>query len=193
MGFFKRYKNYDEWSQTERGKSFNEKMKKIAEQNAKNKEEYEKNTPPEKKEQVKLFKKIFTPVFIVFAIAMYWAFYSYKVIPVYVCEVVIAAASFVLFKRPPKKVKYPNCFMMPVIALFCSTLFSLYLCTNFGFDRVIKFAPEKVTEIEVVEEEPPFKSMVDFFESDYTQWIEESGIQSREELESDFKKTGVKE
>lgn len=122
------------WEETKRGKEFSEKMRVEAEERARKNAEWENTVPPERKEQYKLFKIFFTIFFGLFVALLWFGFYTKLALIFLGGECLIAALSLVLFFVKPKFVKYPNCFMMPVIAFGCSALFFIYLGVQFGFD-----------------------------------------------------------
>lgn len=135
MSFFLSKKNDERvsWEETERGKEFKEKVTREAEERARKNAEWEINTPPERKEQYKLFKIYFSIFFITFIVALFVGFNLGCPLPIFIGEAVIATISFVLFKIKPKNVKYPNCFMMPVIAIGCTFLFYLLFANQFKY------------------------------------------------------------
>lgn len=205
MGFFDRhYQSYDEWCETPRGKAFNEKMRLAAEENARKKEEWERNIPPEKKEQVKLFKIIIVPLFLSFAVSDWWGMKHFKFPYVFGIQLLIALIGFILFKKNPFKVKYPNCFFMAPVALFMSFMFSFYLCiSEFGLKQAVLIKPpvevietsgdasEKLSEtpdLAYLESSEIDISELDFYSREYSQWLIENNRETSEELVSDYKK-----
>lgn len=79
----------------------------------------------EKKEQYFLFRKYFTIFFCVFVVALFGSAYAGFDLIVFLAEALIALVSYILAKHPPKKIKYPSIFWMPVIAFGCISLIVL--------------------------------------------------------------------
>lgn len=122
------------WEDTEEGRRFYEKCLSNAEKRAREKEEWERTTPPERKEQVKLFKIFFTFFLFLYAGLLLWGFKTGNEIWVLLGECVFSGISLALFFMKPKFVKYPNCFMMPVIAMGCIVLVYAYMGVGLGFN-----------------------------------------------------------
>lgn len=159
------------WEETEAGKRFYDKIFADCKKRNLKEEEWEKNTPPEKKEQVKLFKILFTAFFISFSAVLVYSFHFYKELIVLTIEGAVALVSFFCFLKKLRIIKYPNCFMMPVIAFFCTLLIYLMLGFNHGFN------PQKRKETDSTEY---------FFGRDYTKFLKENEIETEKELQSDF-------
>lgn len=187
MKLFKRNnQSYDQWCESPQGKKFLDKIQLAAEESARKKAEWEANVQPDKKEQVKLFKIIITPLFIIFAAADYFSLKYFKFPIVFSVEIIIGLIGFILFKKNPIKIKYPNCFMMAPIALFFSLLFSVYLCVSiFGFKQALMIKQPITVLSEPVNE---VMSELDFLNRDYSQWLKENNFETSEELTSDYKK-----
>ena len=96
------------WEDTDEGKDFTEKYKVGLEKRKLLKEEWERTTPPEKKEQVKLFQVIFPIFFLGYVAALFWGFKTNKELMVLACTCCISLISLVLFFIKPKFVKYPK-------------------------------------------------------------------------------------
>ncbi|WP_149554534.1 hypothetical protein [Treponema pectinovorum] len=122
------------WEDTEKGKKFYQKYFYDAKKRKLEKEEWEKNTPPERKTQVKLFKIIFTAFYATYVILLLIGFKFCKELWVLLGLGLFSGISLVLFFVKPKVVKYPNCFMMPVLALGCTALLYLYIGIMHGFN-----------------------------------------------------------
>lgn len=185
--------NKPKWEDTEEGKDFIEKYRASMEKRKLLKEEWERTTPPEKKEQVKLFKIIFTPFFLVYIGFLFWGFFKAKnELWVLLAEGCIALVSLILFFVKPKFIKYPNCFMMPVIAFGSTVLFYVYLGLGYGFNPnrrdslLIDYNKIEKTEIEMQLDDEGELSKSDFENREYTKFLSESKIESEAELEKDF-------
>lgn len=189
MGLFSNSNNsYKQWCESPRGKKFMERVRFDAEENARNNAEWEANTPPEKKEQVKLFKIIVTPILLFFGIADFFSMMIYKFPFIFAAELIIALIGFILFKKNPFKVKYPNCFFMAPVAFFASCLFSIYLCIScFNFKQAVMIKqPDAETETIVENIEIENMSEHDFLNRDYSKWLKDNNFETSEELSSDY-------
>lgn len=185
------------WEETAKGKEFAEKMRIEAEERARKNEEWERTVPPERKEQVKLFKIFFSIFFIGFFILLWCGFFTKLALVFLCCEFIFAMLSLALFFIKPKFVKYPNCFMMPVIAFCCSAVMFVFLCSMYGFSASFDkemFSKNKNPEtvIEKTEEEISSGAGVnaedekDFLESDYAAFLIENGLVDSQELKKDY-------
>lgn len=197
MGFFnKHFQSYDEWSQTERGKKINEKFRLAAEENARKKAEWEKNTPPEIKTQIKQFQILFATFFITFCIADFIGLTVYKYPFVIGCQALIGLVSFILCRTNPFKVKYPSNFFMPTLAFFISICFSLcIICISFNYEfkRAVMINPPVVptevmetlekTEEELLIEKENNLSESEFYEREYSQFLKENNVVTEGKIE----------
>lgn len=122
------------WEETAEGKAFCEKYKESAIRRAKENEAWERDTPVERKIQVKLFKIFFTIFFILYSLLLIWGFNIGKELWFLLGELILSLISLCMFFCKPKKVKYPNCFMMPVIAFGCVVLIYVYMGLTWGFN-----------------------------------------------------------
>lgn len=140
MGFiFNKNNNNVRWEDSEAGKQFKEKCIQDAIRRKEENEKWERETPPERKEQYKLFKIFFTIFFLSYFVFLVCGFLYYKELFVLLCEFIFSMISLLLFFIKPKKVKYPNCFMMPVIAFGCTILMYISLGVSiFGFNPKIR-------------------------------------------------------
>lgn len=194
MGFFnKPFQSYDEWSQTERGKKINEKFRLAAEENARKKAEWEKNTPPEIKTQIKQFQILFAVFFITFCIADFIGLTVYKYPFVIGCQALIGLVSFILCRKNPFKVKYPNNFFMPTLAFFISICFSLcIICISFNYEfkRAVMINPpvvptetsEKPEEELLLEKEDNY-SESEFLEYEKSDLLKENNVVTEGKIE----------
>lgn len=185
MGLFfnRRNENKVNWEDTKEGKAFAEKVKLDAERRAREKIEWEMNVPQEKKEQVKLFKIIITICTVIFAAFLFAGFMHKKELIVLSIEGAIALMSFILYKIKPKFVKYPNCFMMPVITFFFMLLFSVYLYFTFG--KPIRDAEKEKQRIEAENNQ---NGLNEFSNSEYSSFLKENGLQTDDEIEEAYYK-----
>ena len=190
FGFLKR--NVDEfqkpWEETKAGKDFYEKTYRDALRRQEENEEWEKKTPPERKEQVKYFKIIITACTLIYAAALYAGFIYMKELLVLLVEGCIALVCFLLYKIKPRAVKYPNCFMMPVIAFLFMILFSIYL--YFAIGKNIRERQEELGRSQSIENK---EDLDDFMNDSYSRWLKENEIETAVELEQDFMKSIPKE
>lgn len=182
------------WEDTEEGKTFVEKYKESLEKRKCMKEEWERTTPPEKKEQVKLFKIIVTVFIFVYLVALFWGFKTNRELYVLLCEACISLLSLIFFFVKPKFVKYPNCFMMPVIALGCMLFMYIQLGTMFGFDMKnrgkenvdIFYEKSEADEIKDILNEREELSKSDFDNLEYTRFLKDNGFETKNELKKDY-------
>lgn len=195
LGFLFRNKKKEDvpWEETKAGKVFYEKSLQEAIKRKEEKEEWERNTPPDRKEQVKYFKIIITIFTLGFAAAVYVGFMYMKELQVLAAEGLIALASFVLYKVKPKRIKYPNCFMMPVIAFAFMLLFSVYVYFSMG-QYVREAYRESLKEQESSLEEPAEETdegsdgSDNTAMNDYAKWLSEQNIETAEEIKEDMRK-----
>lgn len=172
----------EEWSQTERGKKFVTDI----EQRKLKKEEWEKTVPPERKEQVKLFKIFFSLCFGIYLVALFYGFIKGFPLIVLGSEFIISIVSFVLFKIKPRKVKYPNCFMMPVIAIFCTSLIYVSLAVDiFGY-WVKKPVLKNDNSIATPSENSKILSKDEFENLDYSKFLKDNDVLDSDELSEDY-------
>jgi len=125
--------NFVPFEETQRGKAIFEKMKKDAAERARKDEEWERTVTPERKEQARLFKIIFAPVFTVYVGLLFYGYHTGLALVFLGAEFILTLASIAFFFIRPKFVKYPNCFMMPVVAFGCALMFFVYFGGMFGF------------------------------------------------------------
>lgn len=171
----------EEWSQTERGKKFVADIK----QRQLKKEEWEKTVSPERKEQVKLFKIFFSLCFGIYLVALIFGFIKGFPLVILGCEIIISIVSFVLFKIKPKKVKYPNCFMMPVIAIFCTSLIYVSLAVDF-FGYWVKKPAKKNDKTTTFSENSKILSKDEFENLDYSKFLKDNDVIDSDELSEDY-------
>lgn len=182
------------WEDTDEGKSFVEKYKESLEKRKRMKEEWERTTPPEKKEQVKLFKIIVTAFILVYLAALFWGFKTNRELYVLLFEACISLISLIFFFIKPKFVKYPNCFMMPVIALGCMLFMYIQLGTMFGFDMKnrgkenvdIFYEKGEADENKDILNERKELSKSDFDNLEYTRFLKDNGFETKKELREDY-------
>lgn len=200
MGLFDRhYQSYDEWCQTERGRETNEKFRIAAEENARKKAEWEANTPPEIKSQLRQFQVLFSVFFITFCIADFIGLTFYKYPFAIGGQFLIGLASFILCRTNPFKVKYPNNFFMPTLAFLISICFSVCLiCVefNYEFSRAVMVEPPVVNAEVLEKSEKDDKSLYfenegklsesEFYEREYSQFLKENNLVTEEELEESY-------
>lgn len=133
--FFNKNKNNVRWEDTDAGKEFKEKCIQDAIHRREENERWERETPIERKEQYKLFKIFFSIFFLSYFIILVFGFLYFKELFVLLGEFIFSIISLILFFIKPKKIKYPNCFMMPVIAFGCTLLMYISLGVSiFGFN-----------------------------------------------------------
>lgn len=178
---------------TEEGKEFIEKYKSSLEKRKLLNEEWERTTPPEKKAQVKLFKIIFPIFFFIYFAFLFWGFNTNKELYVLGVEFCISFVSLIFFFIKPKFVKYPNCFMMPVIAFGSMILFYVYLGLDYGFNfkaigkETVDIYSEKEEDfIEKTLKEKPELSMSDFENLEYSKFLLDNNIETKWELKNDY-------
>lgn len=144
------------FEETQRGKAIFEKMKKDAAERAKRDEEWERTVLPERKEQARLFKIVFAPVFTVYVGLLFYGYHTGLALLFLGVEFVLSSVSLALFFIRPKPVKYPNCFMMPVVAFGCALMFFVYFSGMFGFsaafDRKLLAARQNAENVCAVQE-----------------------------------------
>lgn len=185
------------WEETTKGKEFAEKVRLEAEERARKNEEWERTVPPERKAQYKLFKIFFTIFFLLFVALLIYGFYSKLALIFLGCEFIFAGISLIFFFIKPKFVKYPNCFMMPVIAFGCSALFFVFLGFQYGFSSSFDknmFCKNKIKDGAKVEinlensdkEKMFFEDEKDFNDSEYTKFLRENNLENSEELKNDY-------
>lgn len=131
--FNRKKESFVPFEETQRGKAVIEKMKEDAAERARKNEEWERTVSPERKEQAKLFKIIFTPVFTVYVGLLFYGYHKGLALLLLGAELFLSLVSLTLFFVKPKFVKYPNCFMMPVVAFGCALMFFVYFGGMFGF------------------------------------------------------------
>ena len=167
---------------TDEGKEFIEKYKASCEKRRLLKEEWERTTPQEKKDQVKLFDIIFPIFFFGYLAALIWGLKSEKELYVLCFEGCISLVSLILFFIKPKFVKYPNCFMMPVIAIGAVVFMYFYLEVFFGFSAFSKQTTDDGINFEKVEKEETFEIDEELLKSnlDSREYIEDSEKYGRE-------------
>ncbi len=175
------------WEETPRGKEFAEKIKIEAEERARRNEEWERTVPPERKEQVKLFKIFFTIFFLGFVALLWFGFFKKLALIFLGCEFIFAMLSLALFFIKPKFVKYPNCFMMPVIAFACSAVIFVFLGFQYGFSASFDkemFSKNKTLEtvIEKTNEEISFDESEneEEFSEDESASLEDDALEDEE-------------
>lgn len=127
-----------EWENTEEGRRFYQKCLSDAEKRRFEKEEWERTVPPEKKEQAKLFKILFTLFFALYTVLLHFGFKTGSELWVLAGEGIFSGISLALFFIKPRHVKYPSCFMMPVVAMGCVSLFYFYMGFHFGFNPELR-------------------------------------------------------
>ncbi len=165
------------WEDTEEGKRFYQKCFEDGKKRAIENAEWERNTPPEKKEQVKLFK-IFVTIFLLgYASLLFWGFSVGKEFLVLAGEFILSMISLLCFFIKPKKIKYPNCFMMPVIAMGCIVILYLEMGYNFGFNPKTRL--KKTEEVETLFSEDEGSD-----ETEYSEWLYENNLIEKEEIYS---------
>lgn len=182
------------WQETDEGKDFMEKYKTSLEKRKLLKEQWEQTTPPDKKEQVKLFQIIFPIFFLGYVVALYWGFKANKELYVLACECGLSLLSLILFFAKAKFIKYPNCFMMPVIAFGCTTFIYVCLGLQYGFnfknrgrERVdIFYEKEEAEEIEKILNERKELSMREFENLEYSKFLIDNHIEKKWELKKDY-------
>jgi len=137
FSIFNRNKHYGniKWEDTEEGKAFKQQCIIDAKRRKAEKEEWERNTPYEHKVQIKLFKIIFAFFLFLFAALLFLGFRHNVELFVLLFETVFTFVCFIVWKIKPKVIKYPTCFLMPLIALWCNILLYVYMaCEIFGFN-----------------------------------------------------------
>ncbi len=202
--FFRNKNNGVPYEETPRGKEFAEKMRIEAEERARKNEEWERTVPPERKEQVKLFKIFFSIFFIGFFILLWYGFFKRLALVFLAGGFIFAMLSLALFFIKPKFVKYPNCFMMPVLAFACDAVMFVFLGFQHGFsasfdkemfsknrttETVIEKTEEELQDLKVPEGEDSevlFKDEKDFLESDYAEFLIDNCLEDSEELKKDY-------
>lgn len=185
FSWFKRneHKNLsaEEWAETERGKRF----VKDVERRKLEKHEWEKNVPQDRKEQVRLFKIFFSIFFGIYFIALFLGFKKGFPLVVFGIETLVSCAGFILFKVKPKKVKYPNCFMMPALATFC--MFFLYIYLAAGFFGYWFKKPVPATELERTEEpDGKLLSKKEFNELEYSKFLKDNNVIDNNDLTESY-------
>lgn len=172
----------EEWSQTERGKKFVTDI----EQRQLKKEEWEKTVPPERKEQVKLFKIFFSLCFGIYLVALIFGFLKGFPLIVLGSEFIISIVSFMLFKIKPRKIKYPNCFMMPVIAIFCTSLIYVSLAVDFFGYWVKKPVLKNDNSSTTSSENSKILSKDEFENLDYSKFLKDNDVLDSDELSENY-------
>lgn len=172
----------EEWSQTERGKKFVTDI----EQRQLKKEEWEKTVPPERKEQVKLFKIFFSLCFGIYLVALIFGFLKGFPLIVLGSEFIISIVSFMLFKIKPRKIKYPNCFMMPVIAIFCTSLIYVSLAVDFFGYWVKKPVLKNDNSSATSSENSKILSKDEFENLDYSKFLKDNDVLDSDELSENY-------
>lgn len=171
----------EEWAETELGRRFGEDV----EMRRLEKYEWEKNVPQDRKDQVKLFKIFFSIFFGIYFIALFIGFKKGFPLVVFGIETLVSCSGFVLFKVKPKKVKYPNCFMMPVLASFCMVFLYIYLAVGF-FGYWFK-KPVSVTELEGIEEfDGKLLSKKEFSELEYSKFLKDNNVIDSNDLTESY-------
>lgn len=131
MGFFKKKPFQDKIDLL----NFTKGLFKVNRNSKINDKDYIDSLPTEKREQVHLFKIIFTSFFIPGFVGIFVGFYFNKLLLVISIEAALALIGFVLFKIKPKVIQYPNCFLMPVFSfLIC---FFMAIVSFFGIGNDI--------------------------------------------------------
>lgn len=182
MKFLKSF-NYEKWQESSQGKSFKERIEKSIEEYKIKEEELYANADPDKLIQAKLFKIIIVPVFIIYCIAVFVGYKFYKIPFVFLGMTVITCICLLLFYKPPKFIKYKNCFLMPVFAFIMTIFMTIFIAqTNRDFKRL--FLIKEKTQTSNVS----FQTKEEFDNYGYTQWLKENKIQSEFELNQDYNK-----
>lgn len=170
--------DYDAWTKSPRGKKFMKQCKAAARKTREREEEYQRNAIPERVVQVKWFKIFFTIFFLGYVAALMVGLKKGIALKVLLVETLVSLASLALFKIKPSKVKYPNCFLMPVIALGCTVLFGAFIkADNYFTNSAVQAA------VGAKETAP---SGDDLKYSEYSKFLKENNIETEEELEKDY-------
>lgn len=171
----------EEWAETELGKRFVEDV----EMRRLEKYEWEKNVPQDRKDQVKLFKIFFSIFFGIYFVALFAGFKKGCPLAVFGIETLVSCLGFVLFKVKPKKVKYPNCFMMPVLASFC--MFFLYVYLAAGFFGYWFKKPAPAAELEKIEKpDGRLLSEKEFSELEYSKFLKDNNVIDSDSLTESY-------
>lgn len=186
------YETRPKWEGTDEGKEFVAKYKADLERRRLLKEAWERTTPPEKKEQVKLFKIILPIFFLGYVAVLFWGFKANKELWGLLCECCLSLVSLIFFFIKPRFVKYPNSFMMPVIAFGGAAFMYIYMGLMFGFDPKTRNKShvdyEKIEKngIEREFDEGEELSKSDFDNLEYTMFLSDNGFETKQELEEDY-------
>ena len=79
--------------------------------------------------------------------------------------------------------------MMPVIAFGCIILLYIMLGFDYGFNpNRNKGKNEPNNETDTMQEREGYLSESEFYENDYSKWLEENEFETSEELKKDFEK-----
>ena len=163
------------WEETENGKRFYQECLSNAEKRRLEKEIWERTTPYEKKYQVKLFKIFVTFFSITYTVLLYIGFKMGNELWILLGEFLLSGFSLLLFFIKPKFIKYPNCFLMPVIAFALIIFLYLYMGFYlFGFNPNERKNLNDETCIELVKEnENNNDPTQEYFNNDETNYITE--------------------
>lgn len=120
--------SYDEWLQTEHGKKFMKECELAAEAGRKKQEEFQAKIIPERAVQLKWFKLFFVIFFLGYILSFFIGIgFNLNVKVIFYSDCAISLISLILFFVKPKFIKFPNCFVMPVIAFFSVLVFLCFL------------------------------------------------------------------
>ena len=149
------------WEETPAGKKFSAKIQEEALQRQREKEYIELTVPAEKREQVMLFKIIMTPFAVVFFIAAFFAMRKGILLWVLLIEAGISLVSLALFFIKPKFVKYPNCFMMPLLAFACVAMTFLTMAVSNKLSDVMNGSGGRQETVESYDYDEPLSDDFD--------------------------------
>jgi len=148
-------------------------------QKAKEEGDWFDNLPPEKQAEYRVFKITFTVAMIVFYFTAWFAYDKDKIlwlIPTLIVEGLITLVCFILWKKKPKKIKFPNALVMVLVAYGLTVMGTgSFLLGDILEGRIVlkKESVEISEEQEVSEElnETEIEKM-----SEYEYWLRENNI-----------------
>lgn len=177
----------EKWEDTEEGKRFYEKCLSDSKKRLREKEEWERTVSPENRLQLRLFKIFFTIFLFLYAGFLFWGFKARKELCVLLGEFILSGISLGLFFLKPKCVRFPNCFMMPVIAMGCSVFLYVYMGFSFGFNPDNRKMGLRETRTEFKDERCEVPENDSELDEEYFIWLMENNLIEKEEIENSMK------
>ena len=120
--FGKKYMTQEEWEETPHGKKFTEKMKAIAEENQRKKDEWEQNADPKRVAVYKRLKKISPCFYIPFALALFAGGVFGSLLYILLAEAFLSVTATVLYFVFPNEKEGRSSFLFIPLAFVAAVL-----------------------------------------------------------------------